>query len=87
MRAAHFNPTMPRKPAVPAIPDKPTGQSKSERSQARPEPRPTEQFDFWDAFARSWEHDEVVEVAPPRPARTVRRRGSRKGAPSEPPSS
>ena len=77
MRAAHFNPTMPRKPAVPAIPDKPTGRTKPEPTQARPEPRPTEQFDFWDVFAAPWQHDEAVEVAPPRPDRTARRRGSR----------
>jgi hypothetical protein len=34
-------------------------------------------FDLWDAFAGPREHDEAVEAVPARPAKTVRRRGSR----------
>ena len=70
---------MPRKPAMPAIPDKPTGRTKSERSRADPKPpalKP-EQFDLWGAFAASWEQGESVEAAPLRHQKTRQRRGSR----------
>jgi hypothetical protein len=63
---------MPRKPAVPTIPEKPTGKTKPERSRVvskhRPDPGP-EQFDLWGAFDACSDLNQAVEVAPQRRAK------------------
>jgi hypothetical protein len=68
---------MPRKP-VPTIPDKPSGRTKPERprvnAKLRPDPGP-EQFDFWGAFAASWEHEQAGDAAQPSKTNARQRRG------------
>ena len=78
-RARPFNRPMPRKSVVPAIPAKPTGLTKPERSRANPKLPDInpEQFDLWGAFAASGEHGDSVKAIPLRLSKTGRRRGSR----------
>jgi hypothetical protein len=72
---------MPRKPAVPSIPDKPIGRTRPERPRVEPKHRPDggpEQFDMWGAFTASFEQDKAPEASPPPPRAKARpRRGSR----------
>jgi hypothetical protein len=65
---------MPRKSNVPSIPDKPTARTKPVKAKAAPDPRPSEQFDLWDALADFGEAGEATEAAVPRPAKVSRRR-------------
>jgi hypothetical protein len=80
MRPISSLPSMPRKPAVLTIPEKPTGRTKPEPSRAvsknRPDPGP-EQFDLWGAFAASSELDQTAEAAPQPRVKAKPRRGSR----------
>jgi hypothetical protein len=62
--------SMPRKPRVPSIPEKPTGRAKKpEPSRADAPARPA-QSNLWDFFTPDTAVGEPIEETPPRPSPT-----------------